>query len=353
MACGFLLEEEPGEIHIAGPRDLDIALAAENHADLNLFQTFDEARFIRAREIIPRSRLKRAPQNVVAKNLRGLRKYKPLTRNGRAHFRASGLRPADLLDRVHWNDSDNRCAVQRGFFDHPANRVKIHERPYRIVDCDDIGIRIERRKGFLDGFLPRIAARHHAQRAKQPAPFFTQHLFHPLDFLFAHSNHDIGHHRGCDELASRMHEYGRTLEQHELLAAGARCFGGERSRAARHSSAEAGCRKDDGGFHDRRISGCPRQFLEAVEATISLLPLPVPDAEEARAVPKSRPLRLWPRPSARARRTCRKSSSRRSFAERWSRRCRWFSKSCAARYRPPPSYRRPDTPRPGCIPCLP
>ena len=189
----------------------------------------------------------RAPQNVVAENLRSLRQNQALAGNSRAHFRAAGLRAADLLDGVDGNNPDDRRAAQLRL---PRSLGEWFRDPRtgRTASCTAtmIGIGIERRKRFLHRFLPRIAARHHAQGAEQAAAFFLQHFLDPLDFLFAHRDHDIGHERRRDELAHRVHQNGRAFEQHELLAAGSGCLGGDGGDTALHPGAEAGCRQNNG-----------------------------------------------------------------------------------------------------------
>ncbi len=60
---------------------------------------------------------------------------------------------------------DNRRAAHRSFLDHPANGVEIDERPHGVMHGHDIGIGVEGRERFLDGFLPGIAARHNAQKS--------------------------------------------------------------------------------------------------------------------------------------------------------------------------------------------
>ena len=106
------------------------------------------------------------------------------------------------------------------------------------MNSDDIRVRIESGECLLDGFLPCVAAGHHAQRAEQTAPFFLQHFLDPVDLLLAHCDYDVVDQRRCDELAHGVHKDGRAFKQHELLAAGAGCFGGATGRPTLHSGAQ-------------------------------------------------------------------------------------------------------------------
>src|SRR5947207_1326302 len=69
----FFLGEKPRQLHVAGLGDLDVAVATEHHAHLDLFHALDQARFVRPHEFVGARRLKCAPQQVIAEYLRRLR----------------------------------------------------------------------------------------------------------------------------------------------------------------------------------------------------------------------------------------------------------------------------------------
>ena len=123
-----------------GPRDLDVAVAAEHDADLDLIEAFDKTGFVGTGEVIPPGGFEGAAQDIVAENLRGLGQNQPLARDRRPDFSAARLRAAHLLDGVHRNDADNRGAAGFGFLDDAADRVQIDEGPDGIVDRATISV---------------------------------------------------------------------------------------------------------------------------------------------------------------------------------------------------------------------
>src|SRR2546423_2476856 len=67
LAGRLLLEKQTREVHIARFGDLDVAVAAHDHANVPQLEPFDQAGFIRSDEIVAARRLKRLLQNVVSK----------------------------------------------------------------------------------------------------------------------------------------------------------------------------------------------------------------------------------------------------------------------------------------------
>src|SRR6185437_10734181 len=187
----FLGVVEARQIHIAGARDLDVALAAEHDADFDLIETLDETGFVGAGEIIALRGFDGAAENFTAEDLRGLRENETLARNGATDFRATGLRSAHLLDCVDGNDADDGGAVGIGFFDDFTNRFEIDKRPHRIVNRDDIDRGIERGERVLDRFLASVAALHYFEMAEQALRFGLEHFVSTRDVFFSNGDDDV------------------------------------------------------------------------------------------------------------------------------------------------------------------
>ena len=49
---GFLFEEQPGEVHVGGLGDLDVAIGAQHYAYFHLVQTLHQAGFVSAGEAV-------------------------------------------------------------------------------------------------------------------------------------------------------------------------------------------------------------------------------------------------------------------------------------------------------------
>ena len=76
------------QFHVAGLGDLDIAVAAQDDADLDFFQALDQAGFVGPDEPSSRAFSKARLSSVVAEHLRCLRQHQLLARKGRADFSA-------------------------------------------------------------------------------------------------------------------------------------------------------------------------------------------------------------------------------------------------------------------------
>ena len=108
---------------------------------------------------------------------------------------------------------------------------------------DQVGARAESRERIFNRLLPRVAAFHQPDRLFEP--FTGEQLAHPRDVFAAKRDHDLAHGRTGDELSNGVQQDWRSVEQHELLAAGA----GFLRLHLRHASTEAGGWQYDGDFH--------------------------------------------------------------------------------------------------------
>ena len=64
----------------------------------------------------------------------------------------------DLLDRVDGDNADNGGAVFSGFREDLLEDRILDERPYSVVNGDQLSVRAERRKGVLDRLLAAVPA---------------------------------------------------------------------------------------------------------------------------------------------------------------------------------------------------
>src|ERR1700733_135686 len=387
----FFRQEQTRQVHVGWLGDLQIAVAARNHADLYLIQAFHQTGFIGACEPVLARFGERALEQVEAKYLRRLRQNQALARNSLADLVAM-----HLLHRVHGHNADNSGAVFLGFGEYFVQNAMLNKRPHGVVHRHQLGARAERRQSVLHGLLPAIAAFHQAHRLAEL--FHAQQLAHPLHVLGPQRHYDLRHRVRRSELPDGVEQDGRPFQQHELLPAGARLFGD----GSPHACSQPGGWENNCDFHAMYLLAC-----SGADAPVRAGPLVRLNhfmkngrrrgrrlRSRGTAPPRECPMNLqipqpsWmpphrspelppraargPAPAALAelvggarcgsgscreqraygRQSGQRSFYRRWFAERWSRKYRWYGRSFSWRCPPPPSFRRPDTPLPGCTPCL-
>src|ERR1019366_2969131 len=253
---------------------------------------------------------------IVAEDLGRLRHHQLFARQGGANPHVIGA-ASHLLNRVHGGHGhDGRAGLGR-LVEDLVNGGQVDEGADRVVDRHQAEFRPQRAQCVLHRFLAAVAALHHAHAAA--IEFLREHFADPYGILAAHGDYDGSDALRGSELAYRVHQDRRAIQQHELLAAGAGLLRG----ALTHPGAQAGRGQYDGDFHVITILSW---FSRSEDSTWAADRSCAPDGRDAPA----RPQRY-----ARARRICRKSSCRPWSGARWSPKYRWSWRSSSWRCPPP------------------